>query len=802
MSFDQSEGFINDFLHRTQENDGNSLRVRETDGNSLRTELLSNTTHAADRVVHSHNRRGPSDRFRRERELAYSQYPEKELLRLLIERDYEVQRHDQTVDILMSKIEAERAQASDAKQSALLGRQRAQQAEQARNAALDEAQKAKEELLHYRHNYTMALAQIEQAKELLKAIEAQRDEAERKGAESRSLARQLDRERKVVTAREEGRQAGFEAGFKRAQEEFQMAGTANGLHFDTSIVLPRLYSRDYATNTQASRSRRDDAVSERTVSTFQRLPPVLALQSNPMPMPRAPSISREQQPPSEPVQQPEPITEPVPHPYAESTAYAQSINRESINRARTPLVEHYEVEVPTSEAIETAEAVKREYQRNSQIRDRQGPSIIPAPWPSTTYQQPRPPSRAASPRPPDNWIPLADPNGMISIPPPNELHDMTSPSGMSVRQLPEDNRSISGSVQSKGKGKARQQPWYGAASGSNAGGFELEKQQRQGAPSIASTSNKHHRRSSVPVGMSSTNPGHGRGGSIDSTTNFDYAPRQRRELSIINESSPSRHGSGQQRPTSIRGTEAGSEYAPSIPPKDDRAAGKRRAPPDVYLGGWNDQINAQNMRRAPSIGSDTRSTEIAAPNFSRRDRSSDVSSPTYNIRVEPPSQPPSGNPISNTREQGRYLDPDQISHRLSLQPDVPTEPNTPVNQTRPLWGNVGESSQPFRPASVHSRRPGSILSAVSGRKQSRSHEKASPASVSAPLPVAQESVLRRVPSNLSTRSGASYAKFDQSTYLDPSLFTSGEAPPGRPRSRAGSVVSDFEYVSDRRSHHA
>lgn len=173
---------------------------------------MSTTSHAAPPSVHGivernrSSRRGPSDRYRRERALAYSQVPPRDILRILIEHEWDAERNARTLDILFSRLDSETRRAAEAEKVAKQATQNLKQINDARIIAVQEATKAKEELRLYKFQYDFAQREIEKAEEVVKALEEQRDEAERHGAHSRSIARQLDRERKVVAAREEGRQ--------------------------------------------------------------------------------------------------------------------------------------------------------------------------------------------------------------------------------------------------------------------------------------------------------------------------------------------------------------------------------------------------------------------------------------------------------------------------------------------------------------------------------------------------------------------------------------------------------------------
>lgn len=751
-------------------------RDYEPGGNSPRTELLSTTSHLPQPPdILDRTRRAPPDRFRHERELHYSQSSPKELLSRLIELEYDNKR---TVDTLLSRLDAESKRAAEAER-------RLRRVSAAKQAAEQTALKASEELKIYQRQCEVAAREIENARQVVKVLEDQRDEAERKGAESRSVARQLERERKVMTAREEGRQLGFEAGFRRAQEEYQLTSNgSNRIPFDTSF-LPRVYARDYGA------ARRDD-VSERTVSTYQRPMIAFPAQSEAPPIPIPPPIQEVQE--TEPqVQLPEPIVQPVP---------AVASPRPSMIRPPpTPAISHYEVEVPTQEAIERAE---RQYQTsNNQF-------VAAAPWPapsaSTEYLPPRPSSRNMSPAPPDNFIPVLT-DGTIKLPPPNEL---PSPYSQAVQLPPDDPKSAAGSTKGKGKGKA--QSWYtaGPSTATDQGWYS----KKPGPPSIASSAtSRHTRRTSMPATSMNVgkDPLHHRRASDASNSSrvsqFDLLqapPKPRSELSTINEHPSNRSGSLQQKPSSQLSMRQEAEASDMF--SKETSKGKRQS----------------SSGRPASVVSSSRMKTVGAKQSSMNvsDRPQETSPESYRFQVIPPSQPSSGNPVLNASEQMRYMGtPTQSTHALpSTQYDtfVSTVPNSPTPSKQPLvWPtdhltpyqqyplqpNLPPSGRVSpRPGSVHnvienptrdhnrSPRPTSIVSALSG------HRRGGPNTSTLDLPQ-EPSSLKRVPSSGSIRSNvsrtSSYARFDKNTYLDPAFNSAAVGGPSKARTPSG---SDLEYM--------
>lgn len=336
--------------------------------------------------------------------------------------------------------------------------------------------------------------------------------------------------------------------------------------------LPPVFARDYAPAVEPAR--RDD-ISEQTVSTFQR-PITILPQSSSSPIPVQPlSGQRHRRQASEPVRQPEPITEPVP---------LVASPRPSIRRMHTPSIQHYEVEVPPAETIE---------RQNKNMN----PRIAPAPWPGPSRSYPRTPS----PRVPDNYIPVATAQGDIPLPPPNEMRDTLSPYA-ELQALPlftDEDRSVAGNTKGKGKGKATES-WYVSTSGTSADQPWYSK--KPGPPSVTSSAtSRHRRRTSAPAGGSSKEYSHHRHSSAESNSSriSDFgllqAPSKKttRELSVINENPLSRQSSlQQQRPGSAKG----SDYRPPIPPKN-----LSRRSEDAHRQRWTDQEASSAFVRSMTL---------------------------------------------------------------------------------------------------------------------------------------------------------------------------------------------------------
>lgn len=106
---------------------------------------------------------------------------------------------------------------------------RAKSINEARIAAQQDAAHAQEELRLYKLQLENAQSEISRAQGIVRAIEAQRDDAEALAAAARSKARRLNEERLIELAREEGRRLGFEEGIRRGRRMGYREGHAIGI---------------------------------------------------------------------------------------------------------------------------------------------------------------------------------------------------------------------------------------------------------------------------------------------------------------------------------------------------------------------------------------------------------------------------------------------------------------------------------------------------------------------------------------------------------------------------------------------
>ncbi|KAI6166453.1 hypothetical protein EDD17DRAFT_1548545 [Pisolithus thermaeus] len=206
---------------------------------SPRTALLS---HPDEQELRDHVR-GPSHKFRRRRERAHSSATPRELLRLLINEEYESRQTRKVLHTVFTRLEQETRRALDAQKRLEDSLTRARTISDARVAAQQDAARAKEELSLYKLQLETAQAEILRAQEIVHTVEAQRDEAEVVAASARTKARQLRQERLIDLAREEGRRLGFEEGIRRGRRIRYREDRAMG------IDDGRLQMEDVATST-------------------------------------------------------------------------------------------------------------------------------------------------------------------------------------------------------------------------------------------------------------------------------------------------------------------------------------------------------------------------------------------------------------------------------------------------------------------------------------------------------------------------------------------------------------------------
>jgi len=190
---------------------------RDHDGatveSSPRTSLLSSPDNAHSES-RRHRHRGPSERYRKVRELAHSGVDKRDLVRLLVDEKQQSRRMRKVLYSALERLEIETRRTAEAEHLIIETSQKCRSVNDAKLLAEQDAASARHELGLYRLQLDNAQREILRAQESLVLLEAQRDESEAAAARARSTARQLNDEHLVQVAREEGRRLGFMEGLR------------------------------------------------------------------------------------------------------------------------------------------------------------------------------------------------------------------------------------------------------------------------------------------------------------------------------------------------------------------------------------------------------------------------------------------------------------------------------------------------------------------------------------------------------------------------------------------------------------
>ncbi|EMD40418.1 hypothetical protein CERSUDRAFT_70793 [Gelatoporia subvermispora B] len=145
------------------------------------------------------------------------------LMKILLNEEYEVKQTRRVLSAALDRLDSETRRAQEAERRALELAERFKIVNDARLAAQQEARRAVEELQMYRLQLGNAQKEIDRASDLLRDIEAQRDDAEAAAARARTTARRLREQQLVYRAKEEGRRQGYEEGMKTGYEDGRAA---------------------------------------------------------------------------------------------------------------------------------------------------------------------------------------------------------------------------------------------------------------------------------------------------------------------------------------------------------------------------------------------------------------------------------------------------------------------------------------------------------------------------------------------------------------------------------------------------
>ncbi|KAJ3864551.1 hypothetical protein EV359DRAFT_6096, partial [Lentinula novae-zelandiae] len=172
------------------------------------------TSHDSPAAVEHHqdsrSRRGPSQRYRRERESAYRGLDQREVLRLLIEHEYEASKMRKTLYMVFSKLEAEIQRSAEAESQVQAYIKRFKELNAEKLNVERESHTLEAELTLYKIQYDLAQKEIVKTRDTVLALQTQLDAAENDARKARGDARKVKEALEIWKAREEGRRQGFE----------------------------------------------------------------------------------------------------------------------------------------------------------------------------------------------------------------------------------------------------------------------------------------------------------------------------------------------------------------------------------------------------------------------------------------------------------------------------------------------------------------------------------------------------------------------------------------------------------------
>ncbi|KAH8814660.1 hypothetical protein DL96DRAFT_1820809 [Flagelloscypha sp. PMI_526] len=205
---------------------------------------------------HRHERR-PTENYKRQKEREHAARTQQDLIRLLIEAEYENKNLRKSVNTATQSAREELSRALEAERMAKdLGMKLRQSMDEKMQGEQDTA-RAQDELRLYKLQLDTSKTEVERAQRVVEQLRSERDDAERSAQRARSMARKLDRERHIDAAREEGRRLGFEAGFRRAQDELGFTPAHNDPRWE-QMYARATRPREQPTRREVSDTHDDD----------------------------------------------------------------------------------------------------------------------------------------------------------------------------------------------------------------------------------------------------------------------------------------------------------------------------------------------------------------------------------------------------------------------------------------------------------------------------------------------------------------------------------------------------------------
>ncbi|KAL0575528.1 hypothetical protein V5O48_006451 [Marasmius crinis-equi] len=417
---------------------------------SPRTELLSSASNPGNDIANndrnSRLRRGPTERYRRERESVYRNTSHNELLRHLIEQEYEGSKMRKTLYMAFAQLEGETQRANELEKQVQETVSRVTSMNQRALNAEAEVRSLREELNLYKIHYEVAQSRILKAQTVLATLRTQKEDAETMARKARGDARKVKEVLGVWKAREEGRKQGFEAGWRRARQEFGISTGAPilSLPYDSSegpVIRPTREASPELDEDEFD----DDDLSYMAPVTHDdlRIPDGPALHPPVHPPPVHPPPENRTESPSShsisAVRHPDAAqSEPPPAAPSQLNPLSQAPPPRAPPAigTRTPAMERFTINIPPADSEVVNQNINPpKPTRSNSLKKLAAPLV----WRPGAHRD-RPPS----PHPPDNYIPSLTAEGTITLPPPHEMGGSYTPrSQMTDLSEPQHTRSVS-----------------------------------------------------------------------------------------------------------------------------------------------------------------------------------------------------------------------------------------------------------------------------------------------------------------------------------------------------------------------
>ncbi|KAG1807317.1 uncharacterized protein BJ212DRAFT_1387671 [Suillus subaureus] len=680
---------------------------------SPRTALLSppyeNAELTRPRRVHD----SPNDKFRRERERVHATASARDLLRLLVNEEYEAKQTRKVLYTALDRLDAESRRAEEAEVQLAETLERTRSINEARVTAQQEAARAQEELRLYKLQLDNAQREILRAQDVLGVIEAQRDDAEAAAADARSKARKLNEERLIELAREEGRRLGYEEGIRRGRNMGYREGRVIGIDDGRSQM------REAAA---ATLDRLLDSQEEADVASVVLPQPAPV---TPMPESRtAPEVLRVSSPVSTSLSGRRDSR-------SRRDSESDSASRMSVPRVSDPIVMPVMVEHPRSRTDPSVTS------QSSRSRSH------PQPWPMSDRSSARSPStkpvsvQNSAPGvqhsefqiPPDGYVPTLGKDHRISLPPPHEFtRNIPSPSPLQPVAGPSSDSVSTFDYPRRASPESQASTKMSMSQSSTISALDII-----GLPNVTSRDKRRERN-----GLSIIHEDASVTADYETVTGSDvghHHHRNERRSERDADSEATRHSrrdlskqrvANELRRSNSSEAEEWRRYGADKTRMQSSNSSPRSRPTNVTTpnplspSNWDD-ANTRHNRHSRAVSTPSQRESVRYEH--RRDVSSDSSVPE--ITIQPPSRPPSDAPSRRASVSG-LLSPDHANHPLPVPVPVsqrtslvPTVPNTPVSAPTSLVGSMYDIGQLPTGLAGNSGAPppgGPVIPHMSGRE--------------------------------------------------------------------------------------